>query len=155
MSYYLHRIQREGANFQKGVEVHETLDSALLAYWGRMKLGYGKTNNDFVSCKITDDSGNVVKSMTWLQDGEQGENKFFLHHIRKEGDSYDKAIDILDSIEAATGDFAVQMEYGYGNPQHANVSFVSCYITDLLSVGMVLMDETWVKPEPEPDNATV
>ena len=151
MSYYLHRIQREGANFQKGVEVHETLDSALLAYWGRMKLGYGKTDNDFVSCKITDDSGNVVKEQTWLKSGEQGANKFFLHHIRKDGNSYDKNIDILDSIDAAKGDFAAQMEYGYGNPQHANVSFVSCYITDLLSGGMVLMDETWVKPQPEPE----
>lgn len=154
MSYYLHRIQRAGTSYQKGIEVHETLDAALLSFWGRMKTGYGKSDNDFVSCKITDDNGNVVKAMTWLQTGEH-ENQYFLHHIRKEGDSYDKAIDIFDSIEAATGDFAVQMEYGYGNPQHANVSFVSCYITDLLSGGMVLMQETWAKPQPEVEPATV
>ena len=149
--YYLHRIQRTGNNYEKGIEVHDTLDSALLAYWGRMKTGYGKSDNDFVSCKITDDSGNIVKGETWLQEGEQGENRYFLHHIRKTGETYDKNIDILDSIDAAKGDFAMQMEYGYNNPKQQNVSFVSCYITDLLSGGMVLMQETWAKPQPEPE----
>ncbi len=136
-------------SFSKGIEVHDSLDSAILSFWGRMKLGYNKTENDFVSCKITDESGTIVKpyDMTWLTDGETGENKFFLHHIRKEGDSFSKDIDVLDSIDAAKGNFAAMMEYGYNNPAHTNVSFVACYITDLLSGGMILMDAAWVKPE--------
>lgn len=154
MKYFLHRIQRANGDFTKGIEVHETLDAAVLSFWGRMKLAYGKSENDFVSCKITDETGTIVApyDMTWLQEGEPQENKFFLHHIRKDGNSYDKDIDVLNS-EIAYGDFAAQMEYGYGNTRYPNVSFVSCYITDLLSGGMVLQHAAWVKPEPEPEPA--
>lgn len=154
MKYFLHRIQRANGDFTKGIEVHETLDAAVLSFWGRMKLAYGKSENDFVSCKITDETGAIVApyDMTWLQEGEPQENKFFLHHIRKDGNSYDKDIDVLNS-EIAYGDFAAQMEYGYGNTRYPNVSFVSCYITDLLSGGMVLQHAAWVKPEPEPEPA--
>ena len=154
MKYFLHRIQRANGDFTKGIEVHETLDAAVLSFWGRMKLAYGKSEIDFVSCKITDETGAIVApyDMTWLQEGEPQENKFFLHHIRKDGNSYDKDIDVLNS-EIAYGDFAAQMEYGYGNTRYPNVSFVSCYITDLLSGGMVLQHAAWVKPEPEPEPA--
>lgn len=148
MSYYMHRIQRAKGTYTKGIEVHNTLDAALLSFWGRMKLGYGKTECDFVSCKITDSNGEIVKDATWKKDGIE-DNKFFLHHIRNDGDTVDKAIDILDSNDAAKGGLAEQMEYGYGNTQHPNVNFVSCYITDLLSGGMVLQHEVWSKPQPE------
>ena len=150
MSYYLHRIQISKDSVQKGIEVHDTLDAALLSYWGRVKTGYGKSEYYFVSCKITDDNGNVVKEMAWLDNGELPENKFFLHHIRKDGDDTDKAIDVLDSVDTAKGNFAEQMEYGYNNSKHPDVSYVSCMITDLLSGGLVLMKETWAKPSLEP-----
>ena len=159
MKYFMHRIQRAEGTFSKGIEIHDTLDSAVLSFWGRMKLGYNKTNNDYVSCKSTDENGSIVYpyDMTWIKEADEPEaNKYFLHHIRKEGDTYDKDIDILDSVETAYGDFAAQMEYGYGNPIHPKVSFVSCYITDLLSGGMVLLNGVWAKheeptPEPEPE----
>lgn len=146
----MHRIQRENGTYTKGIEVHETLDAALLSFWGRMKLAYGKSGNDFVSCKITDANGNIVKKATWKQNTQE-DNKFFLRHIRVDGDTVDKGIDILDSIDTAKGDLAVQMEYGYGNTRYPNVKFVCCYITDLLSGGMVLQHEAWSKPQEEPE----
>lgn len=152
MKYFLHRIQKANDAITKGIEVHDTLDSAVLSFWGRMKLAYGKTEHVFVSCKITDETGAIVEpyDMTWLKEDEPRENKFFLHHIRKDGDVYDKNIDVLDS-EVAYADFAAQMEYGYGNTRYPNVSFVHCMITDLLSGGIVLQNAAWVKPEPEPE----
>lgn len=147
--FFLHRIQKENGAFSKGVEVHNTLGSAKLSFWGRMKTAYGKNPAiTYVSCKITDGNGNVVRpfDMTWKADSET-ENAFFLHHIRLDGATFDKDIDVLNSFDTARGDFAAQMEYGYNNPRFPGVSIVSCMITDFLSGGMVLMDETWVKPE--------
>lgn len=156
MSYFLHRIQKTGGNFTKGIEVHDTLDSAILSYWGRMKTAYGKSENTFVSCMITDEYGDIVEpyNATWVQ-GET-ENKFFLHHIRMNGDAVDKDIDVLDNIDTAYGNLAAYMEYGYNNPRFPDVTMVSCYITDLLSGNVALMDRSWVKPtepEPEPEEA--
>ena len=158
MSYFLHRIQRANGTFSKGIEVHDTLESAILSFWGRMKLGYDKTNNDFVSCKITNEYGAIIDpySMTWLKDGKPEDNVYFLHHIRKENDNYDKNIDTLESLDSAKGDFAEMMEYGYNNPVHPKVSLVSCFIDDLLSGGMIMMDATWKKPnEQEPEHESV
>lgn len=156
--YFMHRIQRNDGTFSKGIEVHDNLDDAIRSFWGRIKLGYNNPQNpdmSFVSCKITDGSGNTIApyNMTWLKETEQEENNiFFLHHIRKDGDTISKDIDVLDSLDAAMVAYATQMEYGYNNPRFANISLVSCEITDLLSGGMVLLDETWVKPEePEPE----
>ena len=150
MSYLMSRIQRENGNFTTGFEVHDTLEAAQLSFWGRMKLAYGKSNNDFVSCKIIDENGEIVKpyDMTWKAPGDE-ENRFFLHHIRKNGEVFDdKAIDNLDSLDLATGNLAALMEYGYSNPKFPNVSLVFCMITDLLSGGMVLNHAAWVKQEP-------
>ena len=153
MKYFLHRIQKANGTFSKGIEIHDTLDSARVSFWGRMKLGYGKSENTFVSCKIIDENGSVVKpyDMAWLKPGEETENKFFLHHVRKDGETTSKDIDVLDSLDTAYGDFAAQMEYGYNNTQHPNVTLVSCQITDMMSGGMVLLEETWNKPETEPE----
>lgn len=155
MKYFLHRIQRANGAFTKGIEVHDTLDSAILSYWGRAKLAYGKTEHDFVSCMITDEAGSIVDpyNTTWLKIDAPRENAFFLHHIRLDGDIYGKDIDVLELEEIARGDLAVQMEYGYGNTRYPNVSFVHCMITDLLSGGMVFQNAAWVKPEPEPEPA--
>lgn len=149
--YFMHRIQKENGTFTKGIEIHNTLDSAKLAFWGRMNLAYGKNPAiTFMSCKITDGNGNTLRDYdkVWKSDSET-ENKFFLHHIRLDGETFDKTIDVLDDFDTSCGNFAAQMEYGYSNPQHPKVSFVSCMITDILSGNMELMGETWVKPEEE------
>ena len=149
MKYFMHRIQKNSEGFIKGVEVHDTLDSAVLSFWGRMKTGYGKTDNTFVECKITDENGSLVlpHDLTWLQDESQEQNVFFLHHIRKDGETYDKQIDVFDSLDAAYGGLAEQMEYGYGNSKFPGVTFVHCFITDLLSGGLILLERSWIKPE--------
>ena len=149
MKYFMHRIQKNAEGFAKGVEVHDTLDSAVLSFWGRMKTGYGKTNNTFVACKITDEDGSFfpLHDLTWLQNGSEEQNVFFLHHIRKDGETYDKQIDVFDSLDAAYGGLAEQMEYGYGNSKFPGVTFVHCFITDLLSGGLILLERSWIKPK--------
>lgn len=151
--YFLHRIQEDNGAFTKGIEVHENLDDAIRSFWGRVKTGYNNPQSPgmtFVSCKITDEAGAVLPkyNRTWLKQAEP--NVFFLHSIRVDGETTTKAIDVFDTQEAATVAFATAMEYGYNNPRFPNVSLVSCEITDVLSGGMVLEAETWIKPEPEP-----
>ena len=154
--YFLHRIQKEDGNFSKGIEVHDTLDAAVLSFYSRMKLGFNnpeKPNLTFISCKITDGNGEVVDpySFAWVKD-ETG-NVFFMHHIRKSGDAYDKDVDICVDHDQALRAYAAAMEYGFGNTRFPDVSFVSCFITDMLSGGMVLNAKTWNKPEPEPEES--
>lgn len=153
--YFLSRIQRENGVFSDGVEVHDTIDSALRSYWGRAKNAYGKNPAiTFMQLKIKQ-GGNTLKKydMTWKAENET-ENVFFLQHVRLDGEAFDKNIDPYESLDLAKADFASQMEYGYNNPKFPGVSFVSCMITDLFSNGIELMDETWEKqeeqPEPEP-----
>ena len=155
--YFLHRIQKENGVYSFGVEVHDTLDSAALSYYGREKLAYGKTAVTFMSLKIKNGSGEVVKpyEMAWKADSET-ENKFFLSHVRLDNAVFDKNIDPYDSLDIAKADFASQMEYGHGNTKHDKVTYVSCMITDLLSGGLVLKEATWekvVEPTPEPETA--
>ncbi len=150
--FFLHRIQEENGTFSKGIEIHDAKDTAILSFWGRMKLAYGGNPAiTFMSCKITDINGNVVTpyNLTWNAE-EQYENKFFMHHIRLDGETFTKDIDICDTFDAARSAYAAQMEYGYNNPRHANVAFVSCEITDRSGSVMIPFDETW-KPEEEPE----
>lgn len=158
--FFLHRIQKENGNFSKGIEIHDTLDSAVLSYCGRAKLAYGKNPAiTFMSLKIKDGTGKIAKAsdgtpyeMAWKAESET-ENVFFLHHVRLDDATYDKNIDPYDSEEIAKADFASQMEYGFGNTKHPKVTYVSCCVTDVLSGGLELMDSTWEKatePEPEP-----
>lgn len=153
-TYFLHRIQKNDGAFTKGIEVHDTPDAAIRSFWGRVKTGYNNPQNPnmtFVSCKITDSNGNVYGnySKTWLKPEEYAANVFFLHSIRKDGDTYTKAIDPYGDFDSAMVAYASAMEYGYNNPNHPGVTFVSCDITDLLSGGMSLISDTWTKPEPE------
>ena len=152
--FFMHRIQEENGAFTKGIEVHETKENAILSFWGRMKTAFGgNPNMDFVSCKITDVNGNVVEpyNLTWNKN-EEFENKFFLHHIRKNGESFVKDIDVCASFDAARSAYAAQMEYGYGNTRYPEVELVSCEITDKSGTVMYPFNETWVKPEPvEPE----
>jgi hypothetical protein len=77
-------------------------------------------------------------------------NAFFLHNISVDGETTTKNIDVFETQEAAMVAFATAMEYGYNNPRFPNIKLVSCEITDIMSGGMVMEAETWVKPEEEP-----
>ena len=152
--YYLHRIQKENGTFTKGIEVHGDRNDAIRSFWGRMKSAYNAVSGmNFVSCKITDNSGNTISpyNATWLKENSEENNVFFLHSIKVDGQDVTKAIDVHNTQNSAMVAFATAMEYGYNNPKFPNVSLVSCEITDLLSGGMVLFSETWQKPEPEPE----
>lgn len=155
--YFMHRIQRENGVFSKGIEVHDTLDSAAVSFWGRMKLAYGANPNiSFMHCKITDGNGETVKpyDKVWKSESET-ENIFFLHHIRLDGNTFDKNIDDSTDLDALQSGFAAQMEYGHNNPQHPKVSFVYNSITDLLSGGLELSSGKWIKvDEPAPEEQT-
>ena len=150
--FFMHRIQAEGSTFTKGIEIHDTVEAAVLSFWGRMKLAYGASAVTFMSCKITDTNGSVIApyDMTWNAEADF-ENKFFMHHIRLDGDTFNKDIDVCASFDAARAAYAACMEYGYDNPRHANVKFVSCEITDRSGSVMLPFDETWKKAEPEPE----
>ena len=74
------------------------------------------------------------------------ENKFFLHQIKRTNGTYDKGIVVKDTFEAAKQSYHAYLgAYAYGHD--ANTDFVQCMITDKLSGGMVLMDETWNREE--------
>jgi hypothetical protein len=72
------------------------------------------------------------------------ENKFFMHRIKRTGGTIDKGIEVKETFDAAKQSFHAYLgAYAYG--QNPDTDFVSCHITDLLSGGMVLMEETWLK----------
>ena len=153
--YFFHRIKAEGEAFNKGIEVHDSLDSAIRAFYGYWTYAYNNPsspNVTFVSCRVTDGSGAVVGKydMTWLKETGMA-NKFFMHYIRHDGDNFAKNIDIFDDFDAAKGAFGAQMAYGYDNPNHANVDFVSCQITDTSGHTLEPYNDTWNRPEPEPE----
>lgn len=73
---------------------------------------------------------------------------YFLHQIKHTNDNYDKGIVVKDTYEAAKqGYHAYLGAYAYG--QQEQTDFVSCMISD--ENGAVLLNETWKKPEPEPE----
>ena len=153
--YFFHRIKAEDTVFNKGIEIHDNLDSAIRAFYGYWTYAYNNPANPnvtFVSCRITDGSGAVVGKydMTWLKAGVTG-NKFFMHYIRHDGGTFAKNIDIFDDFDAAKSAFGAQMAYGYDSPNHANVDFVSCQITDMSGHTLEPYNDTWNKPEPEPN----
>lgn len=76
------------------------------------------------------------------------ENKFFMHQIKRTNGVFDKGIVVKDDYDGAKQSYHAYLgAYAYGHD--ANTDFVSCMITDALS-NMVLMDETWIAPTPEP-----
>ena len=76
------------------------------------------------------------------------EDKFFLHQIKRTNGEYGKGIVVHDTFEAAKqGYHAYLGAYAYGND--ANTDYVQCMITD--TSGHVMMSETWIKAEPEPE----
>ena len=73
------------------------------------------------------------------------ENKFFLHRIRKDGDSYNAGIEIHDTLDAAIQAFHSQMKMAYNNPSYPNMIYVSCMVTDEEDKVVPGYNETWSK----------
>ena len=65
--FFMHRIRRTNATYDKGIEVKETLDAAKQAYHAQLgAYAYGHdANTDFVSCMISNDDGAIVMNETW------------------------------------------------------------------------------------------
>lgn len=81
-------------------------------------------------------------------------NTFFFHQIKHTNNTYDKGIVVKsDSTSEANYEAARQAyhaylgAYAYGHD--ANTDYVQCMITD--TSGHVMMSETWIKAEPEPN----
>ena len=73
------------------------------------------------------------------------ENKYFLHQIKRNGDTITKGIVVHNTYDdALQGYHAYLGAYAYGHEQ--NTDFVSCEITDMS--GAKLIGETW-KPKTE------
>ena len=146
--FFMHRIKKEAGVFTAGIEVHDSLESAIKSFHGYMKQGYGNPsfpNISYVACFVQAGNGEILEdyAASWLKKGET-ENKIFLHHIRQDGAAISKAIDTLNGMEDAEYNFHAEMEYGYNNQNHPNVTYQSCMITELLS-SVVLGSETWEK----------
>ena len=155
--YFMHRIKEENGTFTKGIEVHDTRDSAIRSFHGYMKQAYGNPsfpNITFVACRVEDPQGNVIPGYdaVWQRADVEPENKIFFHHIRENGGEYDKNIDVYPTMADAEHRFHAEMEYGYDNPKFPNVGFESCMITEKLS-GQILMSETWIRPAQQPEPA--
>lgn len=73
------------------------------------------------------------------------ENRFFLHRIRKDGDSYTTGIEVHDSLDAAIQSFHSQMKMAYDNPSYPNMTYVSCMVTDEEDKVVQGYNETWNK----------
>ena len=74
------------------------------------------------------------------------ENKYFIHEIKRTGETINKGIVVADTYDAARqGYHAYLGAYAYGH--EANTDFVSCMITDMF--GNTLMEETWNAPVSE------
>lgn len=147
--FFLHRIRKDGENFTTGIEVHDTLDSAIHSFHSQMKMGYNNPsypNMQYVSCMVTDQEDNVVLGYneTWGAKNIQG---FFMHYIRHDGDTYTKGIDVCEDAAGAYRSFHTQMEYGHGNSKFPNISFVAGKITDVN--GHAHQQESWTKPNAE------
>lgn len=144
--FFLHRIRKDNDNYIAGIEVHDTLDSAIQSFHAQMKMGYKNPsypNLTFVSCLVTDNEDNVVEGYneTWKREDVP---KFFVHYIRHDGETYTKGIDVYDNYGDACHNFHMQMEYGYGNAKFPNISMVSAKITG--GSGWAHKSEHWTKP---------
>lgn len=67
-TFFIHEIKRTNNTIEKGVVVKDSFDGARQGYHAYLgAYAYGNnTDTDFVSCMITDMSGTVLMSETWL-----------------------------------------------------------------------------------------
>lgn len=65
--FFFHRIKHINGNYDKGIEVKETLDDAKQAYHAQLgAYAYGHdVNTDFCSCMISDEKGKILLGETW------------------------------------------------------------------------------------------
>ena len=66
--FFMHQIKSTNGTIDKGIVVKDTYDEAKQAYHAYLgAYAYGHdTNTDFVQCMITDMSGTVLMSETWI-----------------------------------------------------------------------------------------
>lgn len=81
-------------------------------------------------------------------------NTFFFHRIRRTNNVYDKGIEVKAENAAEANYEAAKQAYhaylgAYAYGHDANTDYVQCMITD--TSGHVMMAETWIKAEPEPN----
>ena len=71
--YFHHRIKRTNGVYTKGIEVHQTLDSAEQAYHAYLgAYAYGREEGtDFVHCMITDEYGIRDEGKIWIAPQQQ------------------------------------------------------------------------------------
>ena len=65
--FFMHRIKRNNAQWDKGIEVHDTYDAAKQsyhAYLGAYAYGHNE-GTDFVQCIITDMIGAELMKENW------------------------------------------------------------------------------------------
>ena len=147
--FFLHRIRKDGDSYTCGIEVHNTLDSAIQAFHGQMKMAYNNPsypNMKYVSCMVTNEQDEVVPGYneTWSKDRI---NDFFVHYIRHEGETYTKGIDVKSNYADACRAYHTYLEYGYGNSKFPNMSFVASKITNC--GGLAHKSESWTKKATE------
>ena len=143
--FFLHRIRKDGDSYNCGIEVHDTLDSAIQSFHSQMKMAYNNPsypNMKYVSCMVTDEEDKVVPGYneTW---NKEKIRDFFVHYIRHDGDTYSKGIDVKSDYGEACRSYHTQLEYGYGNSKFPNISFVASKITN--SNGIAHKSEAWTK----------
>ena len=147
--FFLHRIRKDGDTYSAGIEVHDTLDSAIQSFHSQMKMAYNNPsypNMKYVSCMVTDEQDNVVPGFneTW---GTKNVQDFFVHYIRHDGDTYAKGIDVKNNYNDAYRSYHTYLEYGYGNSKFPNITFVASKITG--NSGYAHKSESWTKEETE------
>lgn len=67
--FFMHQIKRTSGIFDKGIVIKDTYEAAKQTYHSYLgAYAYGQQQEtDFVSCMITDMSGTVLMSETWLE----------------------------------------------------------------------------------------
>lgn len=70
--FFMTRIRRTSGTFDKGVEVHDDLNTAKGAYYAYLgAYGYGRhADTDFCSVIISDMSGTIITKETWQKPTE-------------------------------------------------------------------------------------
>ena len=147
--FFLHRIRKDGGSYTCGIEVHDTVDSAIQSFHSQMKMAYNNPsypNMTYVSCMVTDEEDKIVQGYNETWDKEKVHD-FFVHYIRHDGDNYTKGIEVQNDYSAACRSYHTHMEYGYGNSKFPNITLVSSKIVS--GSGSVLKKETWIKQAEE------
>ena len=143
--FFLHRIRKDGNTYTTGIEVHDTLNSAIRSFHSQMKMAYNNPsypNMKYVSCMVTDENDNVVPGYNETWNYERSRD-LFVHYIRHDGENYTKGIDVVTDYGDALRAYHTQMEYGYDNTKFPNVTLVSSKITS--SNGRINKNDIWIK----------